>query len=308
MTAQHADAARAMKVAWDERRARAAERGMHRKRRNRRVVGAVAFAALAVGLSVRFAPVPEVTVAPLDGHADVRLAPESAVVTAGGAWFDVRPNPKRVFRVEAGDVTVEVLGTRFAVEKTEHNVRVQVDHGKVRVKWKGGERLLTNGMEGWFALDAPAPVVVPPAPAPAPAPEEVVAPSVVRKKPVLTADALLDAADTARANRKPEAAIGPLEQLVARFPADPRAPLAAFTLGRIQLDQLAQPRAAAAAFARARALDPSGPLAEDALARQVIATALAGDRAEANRLATDYVALFPNGRSVNAVRHHGGLK
>ena len=92
------------------------------------------------------------------------------------------------------------------------------------------------------------------------------------------------------------------------LPADPRAPLAAFTLGRLQLDQLAQPRAAAAAFAQARALDPSGPLAEDALARQVIATALAGDKDEATRLATDYVALFPNGRSINSVRHHGGLK
>lgn len=306
MSAPHVDAARAVKAVWDERRAVAVERAMHRKRRARTVAATLALLVATLGVSLKFAPAPDVTVAPLDPSSDVRLQPESAVVTAGGAWFDVRPNPKRVFRVEAGDVTVEVLGTRFAVEKTEHNVRVQVDHGKVRVKWKGGERLLTNGMEGWFALAVPVP-------------EERPAPSlgelVVRESKATaqarprqsTADELLHAADTARQDGVPKDAVGPLEQLIARFPTDARAPLAAFTLGRIQLDQLKQPRPAAAAFAKARALDPAGPLAEDALARQVIATAFAGDREEARRLATEYLALFPNGRSVNAVRHHGGV-
>jgi hypothetical protein len=53
------------------------------------------------------------------------------------------------------------------------------------------------------------------------------------------------------------------------FRSDPRAPLAAFTLGRVLLRELARPREAAAAFAQARALAPRGPFVEDALAREV---------------------------------------
>jgi len=372
----HLEAARGLKVAWDDRRALSVERGIKKKQVHRRVATGTGLAVLLVALSIRVAPRPDVTVAPFNARADVRVLPqenrvEVAQLAAGGAWFDVRPNPNRTFRVEAGDVVVEVLGTRFAVERTEHNVRVLVDHGRVRVKWKGGERMLTNGMESTFPLHASetileeahpstslgmngaaastslgmngaaastslgmngaaastslgmngaAPVVLKPLRAPvvpaAPSWQDLARAgdndaafvALQNSKPQDVAEELLLAADVARLTRHPEQAVEPLNRLLARFPEDGRAPLAAFTLGRILLDQLAQPRAAAEAFGRARSLEPNGPLAEDALARQVGAAALAGDRAEATRLATEYLALFPDGRSVRAVKHHGGLE
>ncbi len=346
----HIEAVRALKVDWDERRSTTAERGMNRKRRQRRIaLSVLATASVAAAAFFVFAaPEPDVIVAPLSSRADVRVLPredhlEVAQLTAGGAWFEVRPNPNRTFRVEAGDVTVEVLGTRFAVERAERGVRVLVDHGRVRVKWKNGERILTNGDDAWFPTSAtPDEVVEVPVQAALPTvasvePEPVVEVAVkpkakpknlgpswqelansgdqeaafiaLQKSPPPDGPAgLLLAADVARLSRHPESAVAPLKQLLAQFPKDGRAPLAAFTLGRVLLDQLSQPAAAAEAFARARALDPKGPLAEDALARNVGAAALSGNRDEATRLATEYLALFPEGRSVRSVKHYGGMK
>jgi transmembrane sensor len=364
------EAVRGLKVDWDDGRAARAERGMKRKRLNRRVAASLAVTVVLVsaGWLTFSARDPDVLVAPFNSTADVRVLPqedgvEIAQLTAGGAWFDVRPNPNRTFRVEAGDVVVEVLGTRFAVDRAERGVRVLVDHGRVRVKWKGGERILTNGEDGWFPLSdsatasltpepaAPAAALEPepavaaiaePAPeaqpaelprpkklAPAAKPKPIAEPAseaptwqqlaksgdheaafiaLQRTNPADDPEELLLAADVARLSRHPDHSVAPLKQLLARHSADGRAPLAAFTLGRVLLDQLAQPAAAAEAFGRARALDPTGPLAEDALARHVGAAALAGNRDEATRLATEYLTQFPNGRSVRAVKHHGGLK
>jgi transmembrane sensor len=82
-----------------------------------------------------------------------------------------------------------------------------------------------------------------------------------------TATSLLAAADAARLAGRPADAVAPLSALCERFPADPRAPIAAFQLGRILADELDDPAGAARAFERARALDPHGPLAADAAAR-----------------------------------------
>jgi transmembrane sensor len=87
--------------------------------------------------------------------------------------------------------------------------------------------------------------------------------------------------------------------------SDPRAGLASFTLGRVLLDELGRPREAADAFARAR--QAGGPLAEDALAREVEATARAGDKVRSRELAGEYQALYPNGRRAKAVSRWSGL-
>jgi transmembrane sensor len=87
--------------------------------------------------------------------------------------------------------------------------------------------------------------------------------------------------------------------------SDPRAGLASFTLGRVLLDELGRPREAADAFARARAA--GGPLAEDALAREVEATSRAGDTAKSRELARAYQHLYPHGRRAKAVSRFGGL-
>ncbi|MGF1467349.1 MAG: tol-pal system YbgF family protein, partial [Sandaracinaceae bacterium] len=119
--------------------------------------------------------------------------------------------------------------------------------------------------------------------------------------------ALMLAADVARLSRHPEDALAPLEGVVARHARDPRAPLAAFTLGRVLLEELGRPRPAAEAFARARRLAPAGSLAEDALAREVEAWSRAGEAARARRLAEDYVARYPRGRRLSSTRRFGGL-
>lgn len=294
---------------------------------------------------------------------------ESVALEKGGAWFNVEHKPSRVFRVSAGDIDVEVLGTRFLVEHIGPRVHVFVDHGRVRVRWPRGTRELTDGESGWFpppprppALEPsppPAPVSEPepepalapaprPEPAPAPKPVALVAPALPpveshptppppeplpepaeswqrfaqegdfdrawglleRERLALRDDPteLLLAADVARLSRHPDMALSPLSQVLDRHPDDPRAPLAAFTLGRVLLEELGRPREAAAAFARARSLSPTAPLAEDALAREVEACSRAGDTVQARKLAEDFARLYPAGQRLRAVRHFGGIE
>jgi transmembrane sensor len=95
--------------------------------------------------------------------------------------------------------------------------------------------------------------------------------------------------------------------LIDRFPDDPHAPVAAFTIGRLLLESLGQPRQAAASFERARVLANGAPLAEDALAREVEAWASAGEPALAHRRAELYRQLYPNGARRGAVMRVGGL-
>src|SRR2546430_2117926 len=82
----------------------------------------------------------------------------------------------------------------------------------------------------------------------------------------------------------------------------PRAPLAAFSLGRVHLEKVGAPRDAAQAFARARELAPDGPLAEGALAREVEAWARAGETEVARQRALSYARRYPGGRRARAVR------
>jgi transmembrane sensor len=116
---------------------------------------------------------------------------------------------------------------------------------------------------------------------------------------------LLLAADTARLSGHSSEAVPYLRRILLRHRDDPRAYLVAFTLGRVLLDELGQPAEAADAFERARA--SRGPLAEDALAREVEAWARAGDPRRARALAVEYQRAYPQGRRIRAVANFGGL-
>ncbi|KJE34290.1 iron dicitrate transport regulator FecR [Thalassospira sp. HJ] len=61
-----------------------------------------------------------------DGHRDVELL-------RGQAFFDVVHRDGDRFRVQAGDATVEVVGTRFNVDYLTDNTQVGVEEGAVRV-------------------------------------------------------------------------------------------------------------------------------------------------------------------------------
>jgi TolA-binding protein len=121
-----------------------------------------------------------------------------------------------------------------------------------------------------------------------------------------SAQDLMRAADAARLSGHPGRAVPYLERIVRDHASDSRASLAAFTLGRIYLSQLGQPRQAARAFATARRLAPGGALAPDALAREAEAARAAGDSSRAMLLAAEYLERYPEGRRREAMQRLGG--
>lgn len=351
--------------------ARLSRRIVERQRRKR--AASVAALACLVGL-VWFAwlrePAPLV-VATADGSvasalvADTTLAlsHESAdevvlELANGASHFEVARKPTRRYRVRAGAVTVQVLGTAFDVQRAPGRVLVRVQRGAVQVAWPEGTTVLLAGAERWFSERAARPAQPQASSTSAPAalerdivqPEPVIATALdvsaaaeplaptapaararsktkVRTRTVRTPppvqptawrelaragkhreafaslgtaevddlDGLLLAADAARLSGHAREAMAHLTRLVDRYPQDVRAQLAAFTLGRLALYELGEPRLAARSFARAHALDPAGELAADALAREAEAHHRAGDRAEARAAAERYLVRYPNG-------------
>jgi transmembrane sensor len=259
-----------------------------------------------------------------DSRAAVRIE-----VVRGGGRFDVVPGLERRFAVLAGDVTVRVVGTVFTVEKVADRVGVGVQRGVVEVDWGSGQRRLGAGENAWFP-----PLVVAPgssatevrapdagsAAAEAPAPRARVAlrakteapRGADRAQPVAPAydpaAELLAAADAARAAGRPEEAVALLQRLLKEQSKNPRAPLAAFTLGRVLLMELDRPVEAAKVFADLRARAPGGVFAEDALAREVEAWKRAGERETARARAEEYLRLYPNGDRTDRVKAAGGIE
>jgi transmembrane sensor len=224
---------------------------------------------------------------------------------AGAAKFDVVSKPSRVFRVNAGTATVEVVGTAFRVARKQARSEVTVDRGRVIVSWNGGSRVLNKGDSGTF----------PPIDALKVASETSAAPTLPREAPGARsetptgAESLFASADKARKEGRPDQAIGFLKAITDRHPSDPRAPLAAFTRGRVLLESLGRPRDAAQAFAQARGLSGKrSALAEDALAREVEAYAAAGEAGLARDRAELYRRNYPKGLRLHQVLRSGGLQ
>src|SRR5690606_21486099 len=95
---------------------------------------------------------------PFDDGSVIELAPRTQVTTRkstpdrveltvvhGRATFDVKPNGPRTWLVDAGDVRVTVLGTRFTVTRDRDEVEVTVVRGKVQVTSRRGTTILTAG-------------------------------------------------------------------------------------------------------------------------------------------------------------------
>ncbi len=278
--------------------------------------------------------------------ARAETAVTEVALARGRARFVITPNPTRRFRVAAGPVEVEVLGTVFEVDRTVDGTRVEVERGRVAVVWPGGRTELGAG-DGQLFANSIDPQAAAPEPEPqpsgsadttsdadesaeraAPAPRSPRASgaqnwrqhaeqgdfsrafALLTKERARVADdveELLLAADSARLSGHAAQSLPYLRKVVDMHDRDPRAPLAAFTLGSVLMHQLGRPREAEAAYARARALAPAGSLAQDALARQVEAAHRAGDTARARELARQYIERYPEGRRVRAVRRFGGL-
>jgi len=105
---------------------------------------------------------------------------------------------------------------------------------------------------------------------------------------------LVAISDIARAKGgDPAAALKALTQVVERFPGDPYAEIAAYTLGGMY-EKMGQADKAQKYLERARSL--KGVLAEDALCKQIRAEHWAGRKDEAARMAKEYVTKYPDGR------------
>jgi TolA-binding protein len=85
-----------------------------------------------------------------------------------------------------------------------------------------------------------------------------------------------------------------LDEIVQRFPNDPRSSTALFTMGNVERARGNHARAARA-FRRCWRLYPSGPLAEDARAEAAASWASAGRRDWAAEAARRYLAIYPEG-------------
>jgi transmembrane sensor len=229
---------------------------------------------------------------------------------SGGARFRVRHDPRRLFRVDTGAIQIEDLGTVFRVDhRPNGRIYVAVSEGRVAVLRPASQRRveLGAGEDGVFSeTDSPralaptigSPVLGPPAPS-------LASPGAPRRPPVANGPAdLLASADVARRSGHPQAAVAPLRHLVERYPSDPRAPSAAFTLGWVLLMDLGRPREAAGAFATAERIAPRGALAEDAAARVAEAWQKAGDASRARAAARHYEQAYPTGRYVRLL---GGI-
>jgi transmembrane sensor len=257
-------------------------------------------------------------------------------LAAGSALFDVTPDRERQFRVSAGPVVVLVLGTRFTVTRQGDVTQVAVQRGQVRVEWERGQQILNPGERGSFP---PIETTIPVSPeAHSPGSEKEVPalqprpssgrpgpdwralarqgdfPSAYRLMQAKTRagdfvgmDDLLLAADVARGAGHAAESIPYLTRALALHAHNSQAALAAFSLGRVLQTDMHDPAGAAAAFAQARALDPSGPLAEDAVAREAEAWFRAGEKAKARQAAEEYEKSWPTGTRLRAVRHFGGL-
>ena len=255
----------------------------------------------------------------------------TVALVAGSARFQIAPNGARAFRVLVADTVIAADNATFTCQRVIDRVRIDVIGGSVQVRSSGEQHDLQAGAAATFPPDrphepAPPIAIAPPAPR-SPQPKHIARESwrdlarggefdrawtalsrpdapALRDEP----DELLLAADVARLSHHPADAIAPLRRVLRDHVGDPRAPLAAFTLGRVLLEELDRPADAASAFAEVDRLAPDGPLAEDAVAREVEAFARAGDVGAANRAADEYLRRFPNGRKARLVRQQSGQR
>jgi transmembrane sensor len=240
----------------------------------------------------------------------------------GSATFDVKPGGPRHWIVEAGELSVEVVGTRFHVERQHEVTRVSVEHGIVLVRGErvpGGSARLTAGTSFELpaaalapvaersashgkAVPSSAPLLTPSASGVAPAPAAASSDSSSNAELELLdgVERALRAADTARRQGDHAGAIGYFDAAWRQAaPGDARRGLAALSLARLLI--AGQP-AQAARILRSSLSDMPQALLEDASVRLVEAESRSGNHDAALRAADDYSRRFPTGRRAEEVR------
>lgn len=263
-----------------------------------------------------------------------------------GGWvrFSVAPQKGRTWIVDAGLARIVVIGTHFTISRTPQTLTVSVHRGTVSVQeaplyeeiarlTEGETRTLNRPFTASSPRTAtPADVMVagtepakdaaiqPRLPTPGsqkrrsfskpsgPKPESPMAnlAGLGSSEPV---NAMLGEVDRARRRGNHRKAAALLEQILKEFPNDPAGGLVALTLGRVRLEALNQPGAAAVAFrdaARHKHLPSS--LQEQAWARCVEALHRSGNDASAKKMGNTFQERFPRSAWQPWIAYWAGIE
>lgn len=244
----------------------------------------------------------------------------TSALRRGRGSFEVKPGGGRRWRIEAGKVQVEVVGTGFVVERSARETLVLVMHGTVLVRGEGvpdGVQKLGAGEQLRIPNAGPSAVRGPAtAPAAPVAPSNGSAPSLDAHAAVAAAEpsasaarkSSLQLADEQRRHGDIAGAIQTLRAVAGQAQSGSERSIAAFTLGKLLLDAAGQPGDAARAFRSCLKSSPPASVAEDALARLVEAEARVGNASAAHALAVDYERRYPTGRRLTDVQRWGKLR
>lgn len=248
----------------------------------------------------------------------------------GRARFNITPGGPRRWTIDAELATIEVLGTEFVVERTDHRVDIAVSRGQISVSselLEESPRVLEAGLSIVVEIEENTPTTQPPAQTPAKLATKTKAnkgPSwqqlardgdfekayeILGKQGITremnsseSLDHLLLLAKVARLSGHAREAVAPLEGAIKGYPTDRRTALAAFTLGRLEADVLDRPQRAARAFQQSIKLGIPSALRENAFARLVEVHSQAGNDRAALKAAHDYLRHYPDSRRADKLR------
>lgn len=204
-------------------------------------------------------------------------------VTEGTAAFDVTHAPERgAFLVEAADVEVRVVGTRFSVALEpgpgqSRRVRVVVDEGRVAIRRLGQAGPATTFVSAGGTWSG-----------------ETERQELASRR-FAEAERLFAAGHVEAAARR-------YDELRREHRDDPRAPLASLALARLYQDHFAQPRKALAALDDALALDPPRALTEHASARRIWALHALALTQACREAREAFTARYPQSPHVSKLR------
>ncbi len=260
-----------------------------------------------------------------DSEVEVRGSKSSRVtlqLARGAVRCDVSHHPERSFSVVAGDVEVRVVGTAFTVTRGDGalpRVEVAVQRGVVDVESRRRPGVVARVAAGqsWIqsregdAAASPASAHPFSSALSAPSAAPNASASASRAEPRATAPSARELFERAGEHRRAgdaAAAARAYEELLQKHPADARASLALFELGRLRMDRLGDRAGAVAALERALASNLGPSFREDALARLVSAYAAQGNFAACARSRDRYLAAYPAGVHAGAVAARCGAR
>lgn len=191
----------------------------------------------------------------------------------GSVDVHVQKGGPRKWTIEAGELSVEVVGTRFVVSRRTEVARVEVVEGVVLVR-------SSKLPEGAVRLEAGQHVSV----------------KLRGERSAPSVDELFAQADAARKAGELPVARDVLRRLVREHGSDARAGLAAYQLAVIDEQLGASRGAVVAGFERALRAATGASLRQDCLWRLTLATEHAGDQQATRKYALQYLSEFPKGR------------